>query len=232
MFTLPPRSQEVSQPLEYGEPPEYQLDIHSDPSPATSPVLSMSTLQAHNRTALNPELSGRKFHLPSRTPLVLRGSQSAAESDAAKMDDLYEPGTPNSSTFPKFASPSQASSMKSPMPAVPNYDDQEMEGDELSDYDAVSSPTWERDRDASVTTEIVKELDERHISSARLDRNSESCPPDETDMRLTFTYSIVSTICIYPATIESDAGDLATRFLPDVRSRLTLNLEYLIYLYA
>jgi hypothetical protein len=163
MFTLPPRSQ--SQPLEFAEPPDYLLDVNTGPSPATSPGLSMSmsTLQVPNRAPLSPM---RKFHLPSGAPVGPQPRLSFSDSSAARVDDLYEPGTPTSSTFPKFASPSQASSVK-------GRDDRDTHVDNLSDS-AVSSLRWARDKDlASITTEIGKEFDEHCLSSAGLDRNCE-----------------------------------------------------------
>jgi len=125
------------------------------------------------RTTLSPELSARKFHLPFGAPSVPQARLSVSESTAAKMDDLYEPGTPTSSAFPKFASPSQASGVDEPGPAFPDQDDHPEMQDEFSDGDAVSSLRWARDKDlASVSTDLGKEHDEQRLSSPRLDRRS------------------------------------------------------------
>lgn len=175
MCSLPALQQ---QPLKYGEPPDYQSDILTEPPSATSPGLSMSTLQAHSRTALSPDMSAQRFHLPSEEPLALQAWVASSDSPTARGDDQYEPGTPTSFIFPRFASPSQVSSVKDPWPAFTENDDRQAMPDDLSDSDAVSSLRWARDKDlASVTTEMGKELDERHPNPTRLDRNGRYRPP-------------------------------------------------------
>ena len=160
------------QPLKNGEPPDYQSDIHTEPSSAASPGLSMSMLQAHNRTELSSDMSAQRSHLPSEEPLALQAWIASSDSRTARGDDLYEPGTPTSFIFPRFASPSQVSSVKDSWPAFTENNDRRAMPDDLSDSDAVSSLRWARDKDfASVTTETGKELDERHPNSTKLDRN-------------------------------------------------------------
>ena len=217
-FSLDPLSQGVP-PLGYKEPPDYQVDIHPDPSPATSPALLMSPLRASNRTAFSSDVSSRKFRLASGASPVLQAWVPPSHSATAKTDDLYEPDTPTSSTFPRFASPSRISSLNGPWPAYPAKDDHLEMQDEFGHNDGVSSLRWARDNDlASMTTEEEKELDEHHFSSSRLNRNGKHCRPSRINLRLIVTCSSASTICV-SFIVEFNPGDLATCFLSSVWRR-------------
>lgn len=162
-LSAPTQSQNMGQTFEYDNPPDYQLELRSN----TSPVKS-------SRAALSPDSSIRKFHMPfgARAP-SLGGISAISES---KMDDLYEPESPTSSSFPTFAPPSDAPSLKSakqwPGLSDKDYDLEDYQGDGLSD--TVSSVPWGQ----SSPEQDGKELDQRHLTPMRLEPNREyTLPP-------------------------------------------------------
>jgi hypothetical protein len=166
VFSLPPLSQEVPQPLEYAT---YQSepDIHDNSSPAAWSSLFTSTSQVTDRVELGAELSARQFHLLSASQTRLSGSEFAI----AKVDDLYEPSTPTSFMSLKFASPSQASGMNGPWASACPDDRERREGE----CDAGNLNTWARAKDpALIVAGKGKGFDGHHLNTAWLGRNGNS----------------------------------------------------------
>lgn len=172
-ISLRTQSHDLHHSSDYVEPLDYQMEVRSKGSPVSSLRQSNSTSRPPVKTPFTSDVLARKFHMPFGGRSQSASRFSFAE---AKTDDLYDPESPTSSSFPTFAPPSDAPSLRSTRrwPESIDKDPEDLQGDELSDSDALSSVRWARDKDdmfMSMPTSLG--TDERHLNPTTLEPNRE-----------------------------------------------------------
>lgn len=169
------QSQVKSQPFSAEDPPDYQIELR--PGSWQAPRDGLAQLGAHmdpegqRRAPMSPELLARKFHMPFSAIQASQqgGARGGPPYADSKADDIYEPGSPTSSSFPTFAPPSDAPSLhsKSSTQILNAFHEHGRKSpvDELSDGDNVSSLQWARDKDVGSVSAHAKEYEVKRASA-------------------------------------------------------------------